>query len=299
MNRRAIILAVGFAVVFCGVVEAQVTVSPFHIIPVVAKIKGDAGTDWVSDVSVSNISDGVADVHAIFFPEATNNSFPFFIKASATYEFSLQAGHTLMVNDVMATWFPGQGNSIKGVLLIFGEVNEDEALLAVATRTYNNADPSKTYGQGIGSGLLNVVWGSGSSVLTGVRHDDRFRSNIGVVNFTPLTLTVLIDIYDANGNLVRQQIKTIETFSSRQFSLSSLGVNNLGGGRVEVYVDPATITWDPCNAPMPGFEGLQFGAFISYLSKVDSGSGDAEFALGLSNWSEYADDCGEAPVDCR
>jgi hypothetical protein len=299
MNRWAIVVTVGLAVAFSGLAEAQISVSPFHIIPVVAKIKGDAGTDWVSDVSVSNISAGVADVTAIFFPEATNNSFPFFGKASATYDLTLQAGQTLMVNDVIATWFPGQGDSIKGVLLIFGEADGDEALLAVATRTYNNADPSKTYGQGIGSGVLNVVWGSGTSVLTGVRHDNRFRSNIGVVNFTPLELTVLLDIYDASGTLVRQQIRTIETFSSRQYSLSSLGVNNLAGGRVEVYVDPATITWNPCNAPMPGFEGLQFGAFIAYLSKVDSGSGDAEFAMGLSNWSEYADDCGEQPIECR
>jgi hypothetical protein len=299
MNRRTIVLAVGLAVVFSGVAEAQSFVSTFHIIPVVAKIKGGAGTDWVSDVSLSNVSDGVADVQTIFFPEATNNSFPFFGKASATYDFTLQAGQTLIVNDVIATWFPGQGDSTKGVLLVLGEVSGDEARLAVATRTYNNADPSKTYGQGIGSGLLNVVWGSGRSVLTGVRHDSRYRSNIGVVNITPLTLTVLIDIYDASGNLVRQQSKSIETFSSRQYSLSSLGVNSLAVGRVEVYVDPATITWDPCNAPVPGMEEFQFGAFISYLSKVDGGSGDAEFSLGLSDWAQYVDDCGEDPVECR
>jgi len=271
-------------------------VSPMHIIPVIAKAQGEAGTDWQSDLAVSNVSAVAVTVRAAFFREATNNQFLYDFPVNV----NVQPGETLMVADVLGTWFPSQGNNTKGVLFLLGEPagggSEDEVLLAVSSRTYNNADPNATYGQTVGSGLFNLVFGQGTSVLPGVRHDDRFRSNVGVVNLSPLAATLLVTTYDTTGAQRAQVTKTVESFSLRQWSLDSLGVSSLGGGRVEVEIDPATITWDPCDPQY--VPGLAPGLFLAYLSKVDQATGDAEFGLGQVDWTGYAEECGEVPDDC-
>jgi hypothetical protein len=286
----AILLALGAA----GTAGAQWATS-FHLIPVVAKTAGAAGTDWRSDLSISNLSTFAVAVRAGFFREATNNQLSFDLPVRVT----LQPGETRDVGDVVGAWFPEQGNT-KGALLLLGEPagagDPDAVLLAASTRTYNNANPSATYGQGVDSGLMSLVYGPGIAAMTGVRHDGRFRSNVGVLNLSPSPLQLLVTTYGATGAQVAQVTKTVESFSLRQWSLDSLGAATLAGGRTEVRVDPSTVTWDPCNqSSMTGFGP---GFFIAYLSKVDQGSGDAEFHYAQSDWTEYAADCGEEPSDC-
>ena len=277
-----------------GTASAQV-VSPMHIIPVIAKIQGEAGTDWQSDLSISNLAEVAVIVRAAFFREATNNAFSF----SFPFDVTLQPGETLMVEDVLGTWFPDEGNSTKGVLMLLGEPEdgggEAAALLAVSSRTYNNADPNATYGQTVSSALFGLIFGQGTSVLTGARHDDRFRSNAGVVNLSPSPITLLVSTYDTAGTQRAQVTQTVESFSMRQWSLDSLGVSTLAGGRIEVELDPATITWDPCDPQT--IPGLTPGLFVAYLSKVDQATGDAEFGLGQVDWTDYIVDCGESPED--
>jgi hypothetical protein len=140
-----------------------------------------------------------------------------------------------------------------------------------------------------------MVWGNGTSVLTGVRHDQRFRSNVGALNLGPQSVQLLLTTYDAAGAQVAQSTKTVESFSIRQWSLADLGVASIGDGRTEVQIDPATITWDPCSAT--GGVGFVPGFFLGYLSKVDQATGDAEFHLGQVDWTDYVTACGEDPGD--
>ena len=49
--------------------------SPLHIIPVIAKLKGDQGTDWRSDGAITNVTSAIVTVRMQFFREATSNSF--------------------------------------------------------------------------------------------------------------------------------------------------------------------------------------------------------------------------------
>ena len=96
--------------------------------------------------------------------------------------------------------------------------------------------------------------------------------------------------------MVAEKAVEVEPFSMRQYSLSSLGVNSLAAGRTEVVIDPETITWDPCDSG--AVPGLAPGLFFTYMSKVDSGTGDAEFGLGQADWTEFEIDCGDVPDDC-
>ena len=69
---RAIVLSAIVAIVSLAIAlpaSAQFA-SPFHVIPVIAKVAGSQGTDWRSDGSITNLSDQPATVRTVPDPEA-------------------------------------------------------------------------------------------------------------------------------------------------------------------------------------------------------------------------------------
>ncbi len=292
MIRRTII-AVVVAVILAPPCMAQIAL-PIQVFPVTAKLAGAAGTDWMSSLSVSNVGDLPADLMALFFRENQNN-IPLF---GPSHEFSLEPGATLTVEDVLGTWFPSEGNS-KGFLVIFGETDADEQdpfMLAATQRVFNNANPAATYGQAVPSSVLGLLVAPGTSGLPGARTDDAVRSNVGVVNLSLFPLDVIITTYDANGMQVVSVVRQVKGFSLGQWSLNQLGVTTLSPpGRVEVEVDPSSIVWDPCIGEDPDLDDLQ-GIYITYMSRVDQATGDAEFILGVNDWAEYLALCDGLPA---
>ena len=112
------------------------------------------------------------------------------------------------------------------------------------------------------------------SYVLGARHDDRFRSNLGIMNVSPGTVTVRYRIRAADGDVLVEGSRTLEVFDGDQWSFSELGLPRTDGAlRVEVWLDPADVTPDPCAVDW-------HNGFIAYVSKVDGnplGTGDAEF----------------------
>ncbi len=292
MTKARVLGVVIACMIAFSAAEAQI-VSPFHLVPVVAKVAGAAGTDWMTSMWISNTSDSRVDVTATFYRENTDNS-PFM---GPSREFSLNPGQTLTVPDVLGNWFPGQGNT-KGFLILLGEpaTGDGDALLAVSARVFNNANPSATYGQTVSSSLFSVLFGAGEAVLPGAQWDSGKRSNVGVVNLSGQPLDLIITVFGANGSVVATANRQVRTFSLAQWSLQQLGVSNLSNpGRVEIMVDPDTVSWDPCDPLFSGPGG--FGSFMSYMSKVDGVTGDAEFGLAQNDWTAFAVDCGYEPGD--
>jgi len=267
---------------------------PIHIFPVMAKLSGQAGTDWVSSASISNISDFEVTATALFFEEDQNN-IPLL---GPSHDFTLAPGTTTTVDDLLGSWFPSQGNT-KGFLVVFGESDggdDDPFMLTAAGRIFNNANPLATYGQTIPSSVLGLVVAPGVAGLPGARNDDAVRSNVGVVNLSILPIAVIITTYGSDGSVVASVQKNVKTFSLGQWSMSQLGVPSLSSpGRVEVQIDPDTITWDPCIGEDPDIDDLQ-GIFLAYISRVDQVTGDAEFVLAQNDWSSYLTLCGEQPT---
>lgn len=291
--RRMLLGVVALVLVAPAVPAGADVVAPFHVVPVVAKISGAAGTDWMTDLSVSNVSDVSVTVTALFFEENQDNS----LLSAPSHTLTVSAGETVNVNDVLGSWFPGHTDT-KGALLLMGEPNggDDEAKLAASARVFNNANPSATYGQTVVSGFSGVVIGRGTSVLPGAQWDARVRSNVGVVNISMYPLDVIITTYHADGSTAAQVTRTIPSFSIRQWGLDDLGVSSLPTpGRVEVEIDPATITWDPCAEDLDELGDIP-GAFETYISRVDNATGDAEFVLGQVDWTGYVDECGDEPA---
>lgn len=292
MERR--ILPCGIALVLSVTLALPAVAqfaSPVHIVPVIAKIKGAQGTDWRSDGAITNVSGTTVTVSMEFFRQETSNTFTGNFSAS----FTLAPGQTKTVEDILGTYFPGEGNNTKGMLLIMAEAAGDaDALLAVSTRTYNAANPMATYGQTVPSTFIGFVFGLGRSVLPGVTYDSRFRTNVGICNFGPIAADVVIDIYNASGSKVATVPRTVESFSLRQWSLADLGVPNLTGGRVEVKLGASTPGFNPCD---PGSSPFFSSLLMTYFSKVDNATGDAEFGMGQVVWDDYVDTCGSDPSE--
>lgn len=265
--------------------------APAHVVPVVAKNGGVGGAEWMTSISMSNVSEGAIEVTAAFLREDT----PHIIPLVPLETFSLGAGATMTVDDVLGTWFPGQGNT-KGTLVVLAELpgggEDDYAQLTAAARIFNNADPMATYGQAVVSNLLGIMVAPGRLILPGARSDEAVRSNIGVVNLSATGTEFIIATFSADGEEIASIRREVPAFSMSQWSLEQLGVPAMTEpGRVEVTIDPDAVTWDPCDQD-PNNPDLEGAAFFAYLSRIDQATSDAEFHPGQSDWKAYTELCG-------
>ncbi len=296
MHKKSLIFSLAILVPSLALAQQ---VARDHLIPVVAKIKGQAGTDWVSDVSLTNLEHGDVTVTFFFFPENRDNTFPPPFVASR----ALGSFETLTLTDIVGTLFPTAGNNTKGAVVLMANdptAQYPEPPLAVTSRTYNNADPNRTYGQTVPSAGGALVWGSGKAILTGLRQDSRFRTNIGVLNVSsanapqPPRLSVAIRIYGPHAEPIREIVKEIKSLSLSQWGLPELGVNGLAGGFAEVAIHPADPNYDRCQVRPGGDLGADGPLFLAYFSQVDQATGDAVFGLGQVDWRGY-EGCPQPP----
>jgi hypothetical protein len=254
----------------------------WQIIPVVARTAGVGGTQWVSDLTVYNTTSSTLDVGTQYFPADRDNAF----NPDLPDRFVLAPGETRFFPDVLSTVFGIETDS-KGVLIVTTDENliptnpEDAQILAVS-RTYNTGGGDGTYGQTVNS-LLIAMSGSAQLPLfaTGVRNDDAFRSNLGVVNVSFLeAVTIHYRIVDADGEIIATGTRNLPRTSLKQWSLAQLGVGTIDGPMtVQVWIDPSDGAPDPCAVDDPNI-------IMAYVSKVDNATGDGEFLLAspLEEW---------------
>jgi hypothetical protein len=295
-----------------SVASAQL-VNSFHFIPVIAKAGGLNGTFWQSDVSISNLSGYTVTVGAKYFPSDVANTF------NGTFPKSvpIASGQTLLVQDVLGTWFPSAGQG-KGFLILADTTPVNcnvssppkawSGLLAVSSRTYNTGDPRGTFSTAADPNLTGMNITTFPSVITGIRQTGMtapgYRTNLSIANFSTTRIRVLIRIYYPNGALAAtESLQTIESLSFRQWQLSDFGVTNLGAGagRIEVRLDPALVA-DPCTSvtdtfctnpcdPTKCFTKYAMRSeptFFAYGSTTDNGTGDGVLLSPVVDWQGYS-----------
>ena len=244
-----------------------------QVFSVIARGAGLAGTQWVTDLTVHNPTDATLFVGIQFFPADQDNLFD----PTFPDQLELAPHETLMVEDVLLNTF-GYDEDIKGVLALICDPNyvldnvEGATMLAV-TRTYNTGGAEGTFGQTVPSfvaGGLNV--GFASSFITGARNDDQFRSNLGIAATSYFArVRVYYRIMNQEGTVLVEGSKNIKIASMNQWSFDNLGVGSVEGPlTVELWLDPDAMDDDPCEPDFPT-------GFMAYVSKVDNGTGDAEF----------------------
>jgi hypothetical protein len=254
---------------------AAQTNNDFLIIPVTAHANGLNGTRWVTDLTLYNPHDYELSV-GLQFQQADTWLLPGDLIASR-HTVVLAPGETRILEDLLPTVFELDGE-VKGWVLVATLPpflpNPIGSRVYTSTRIYNVGGEEGTYGQTVPAALIdeaNVGWGS--SFVTGARHDGSYRSNLGFACLS-LAVTVHYRISSADGSVVASGQLDGMQFSMHQVSFEELGVGTVDGPlTVELWLDPADVTPDPCSVPFADW----IGAFFAYVSKVDNLTGDAEF----------------------
>ncbi len=255
-------------------VEAQ-QIAHSQFFPVVARTAGVGGTQWLSDLTVVNLTDSELTVGTQFVIADQANIFD----PTFPTRFTLAPRETRLIVDVINNLF-GYETNIKGALLLMVDpsvitTNPEGSVILATTRTYNTGSSEGTFGQTVPA-LGWVINASGTpSYVTGAINDSRFRSNLGIVSLALFAeITVHYKVMDASGATVVEGSKTMLPSSMSQWSFADLGVPKADGPlTVELTLDPADVFPDPCATQFPNM-------FIAYVSKVDGnpdGTGDAEF----------------------
>jgi sugar lactone lactonase YvrE len=217
-------------------------------VPSVARTAGPNGTFWTSDLTVHNRGAGSVpltlkflghDVDGTEGPERTVTIGPY---------------QTVTFADVLAS--------------VFG-LAEDWGAVRVLTPSSRIAVRSRTStlraGGSIGDGVPGVRTDrfftdetAPTPVLTGLGEDDRFRSNLVLVNGSAVPLEILVTAFDSSGTILGSRTYALRAFEATQDSRFLARVEFGGGAKTDVTVSVSTAT--------PG------GMFTAYAALIDNGS---------------------------
>lgn len=293
--------------------SAQIPMSGF-VIPVVAKSPGALGTNWATDVWISNIGAEDREFSAHFFRSGQANSFNGNFSKTGIL---VRKGRTVQAIDVIGTWFPGAGSSVKGWILIAdttpvncNDDNRKTAKAIVATRLYNKIGDGSSFGQIFESSLLAINSSPFPSNFTAIRNRAKSttpgaRTNVGVANISTSAITVQIRLMKSGGVVAGTAERTIPPLSHNQWSLGDLGFAAFGAtaGRLEVQLKFGFQYFDPCNDGLAsgtcmdvcdedcdgkyGFGSIP--AFVPYVSNIDNDTGDGEVILPVFDQLGYVE----------
>lgn len=186
-----------------------------YLLPVVVHAKGMNGSSWRTDVQIYN-------------PDMTVNP----LLMDATFK-----GTTYPLQMIKATHIY---EDFLGALLFHQKQDQGPVIITVKnaktppqiwSRTYNQLDTGGTFGQYIPAIRLDDhgdgeelgsggVVSAGTYYLTGLRHDDRYRTNVGFLNPNAEAITANVKVYDDRRFKLGEFPLTLQPFDLRQFALN-------------------------------------------------------------------------------
>ncbi len=220
-----------------------------YVVPTSAHTGGLNGTQWVTDVVLTNpgLSDAVARLY--FMKASQDNS------AALAHPVVVSLRQALKLTDVVSTTFLVPSGS--GAILVGSDVP-----LIVTSKTYNQT-LAGTYGEAFAGVPLGQAFGPGQSAwLTGlsqsVSDTTGFRTNIGVVNAGPHWAQVAIALYESDGTWLGTRTMNLYAYQFQQMDRIFVGLaaSGVDGGYALVSSDT------------PG------AVLFAYASVIDNGTGD-------------------------
>jgi hypothetical protein len=221
-------------------------------IPVAAHSSGVGETEWRSDLEVKARGTDPATFTIELLQQDQDNTSPLL----ATY--TVAAGQSIRFEDLLETVFGYTGNAALRLTPTSGR-------FLANSRTYND-DPNGTYGQyipalpadtalteGVSGALIHLA--SSSAPATG------YRANVGLLNVTAASISLELDLYTGNGELLGTVAVTLLPYELRQMTdiYRQVTDDNVADG----YILIRLLTPD--------------GRYFAYASVVDNRSGDAIF----------------------
>lgn len=254
---------------FVGLVAipAAAQVNDTYVIAAAANLRGGFGSHWMTRFSVFNPHlDYPLTVSITWLPTGG---------AKGKEELVEVPANSLAYSDNLLQDLYGVEGG--GALLVatFAEDNPgvpNDTLsrsFLVISDTFNNL-PGGTYGQtipGVWTGLLDYDYDGISAVAHGVRNiqSQGWRTNVGAANLGRCSVTLRINVYDADGKKVLNQAPLyVPPLGHIQDTLPI----TIDSGTVEFFVD------DPCS-----LDNDRYAVVFPYVSTIDQLSGDPTYQV--------------------
>jgi hypothetical protein len=223
-------------------------------VPAAARADGRFGSVWTTDLWI--YQQGASVVHLWFNPADGDNA------AVESVVVELDAPMTVL-HDVVGTTFGSEG---------IGSIHYlADGPVVVTSRTWTTADPDGSFGQTIpGVPVEDAAFpdsGQAGALRMFADQVDGFRTNLGVSNVSGVATTVVVEIFDAEGNPAPGR----STFA---LDLPPYGMTQVNGlfDRLDPGVREGLIV-------RVGVTSSQ-GAVTAYVSTVDNGTNDASYQQG-------------------
>ncbi len=250
MRRIAFVLAATLAVI----VPAAAGAAPGHLegyVPAAAHAPGRFGSFWTTDLWI--YQQGASVVHLWFNRTGNDNS----DVESVVVPLDAPVVH---IQDVVATLFGTEG---------LGSIHYlADGPVVVVSRTWTPAPGGGSYGQTIpGIPLAQAsLAGTGQAGALRMLVDQRsgFRANLGLVNVSPVPVTVTVEIFTSDG--APAPGSSSFTVDLAPFDMKQVGdvLSGLEPGQREGLIVRAGVT-------------SAEGAILAYLSTVDNTTNDASY----------------------
>jgi hypothetical protein len=218
------------------------------VVPIIGRFPGVGGTQWQTDVFLSNPYEPGHTVTLRFYP---------FGEAVQERTVSIGQYSNVTLTDICLTTF-GRANT-GGMLEV---VTADHARVQVRARIYNIGNPAGQFGQnvpGIEWALLNR-----QAHMFGLSASSANRLNLGIANPNDVPADATIVVRSANNTTLHSRTITVQPHQVTLFNdlASTFGLALQEGLTVEV------------NSLLESIYG--------YVSEVRNDTGDAVFVFGLS-----------------
>ena len=240
------------------VAAQSVSAAPGHLdgyVPSAAHAAGRFGSFWTTDVWI--YQQGTSRIHLWFNPIGQDNTNTESVVLDLTE-------NTTVIHDVVASVFGAEGVGSIHYLA--------DGPVTITSRTWT-ADPG---GGSYGQTIPGVAIGQSATPGTGqagalrmvVDQQQGFRSNLGLVNPSQVTTTVLVEIFLSDGD-------PADGYSSFQVELAGFGMTQIND--VLGPLEPGQHTGLIIRTSVVSDEG----ALMSYLSTVDNSTNDASYQEGF------------------
>jgi uncharacterized repeat protein (TIGR01451 family) len=220
------------------------------IIPAVAHANG-INSQFQSDIRVTNSSAKLMQYQLSFTPSGDAG-----ISSGKQTTFSIDAGRTIALDDILKGWFGTGGASVTGTLEV-RPVTQDAAapsanalkglsnLVTFASSRTFNLTPNGTFGQYIPAiPYANFIGKSSDALkplslsLQQIAQSDQYRTNLGIVEGSGEPASLLVKVFGNTGQKLTEFPLELKGGQHTQLNsfLSARGINSLSDGRVEIQV---------------------------------------------------------------
>lgn len=203
-----------------GTVQATIVISEAppipeyrYLLPVAAHTAGQGGSAWRTDVQIYNPDPQVSEAKPLVMDASFKGvTYPLhMIKATHIYE------------DFLGMLLAQQKDDSGPIIITTKSAMTPPQIW---TRTYTQTAHG-TFGQFIPAIRLDTAGGAGAVMegkyyLSGLRHDSRYRTNVGFLNPNAAAINATVTVFDDRHLAIKQFTRALQPFQLDQFLLKSV-----------------------------------------------------------------------------